>query len=45
MIAAVLFLIRSWWLPALGWALVRDDGAAKADIAVVLGGDLLGQSD
>jgi uncharacterized SAM-binding protein YcdF (DUF218 family) len=32
-------LTRSWWLPAIGWALVRDDGAVKADIAVVLGGD------
>ena len=41
-IAAALFLTRSWWLPALGWALVRDEGPAKADIAVVLGGDLWG---
>jgi uncharacterized SAM-binding protein YcdF (DUF218 family) len=41
-IAAALVLIRSWWLPALGWALVRDEGPAKADIAVVLGGDLWG---
>jgi uncharacterized SAM-binding protein YcdF (DUF218 family) len=41
-IAAVLVLTRSWWLPALGWALVRDEGPAKADIAVVLGGDLWG---
>lgn len=32
-------LTRSWWLPVFGWALVRDDGPAKADIAVVLGGD------
>jgi uncharacterized SAM-binding protein YcdF (DUF218 family) len=32
-------LTSAWWLPALGWALVRDDGPAKADIAVVLGGD------
>jgi uncharacterized SAM-binding protein YcdF (DUF218 family) len=32
-------LTSSWWLPAFGWALVRDDGPAKADIAVVLGGD------
>jgi uncharacterized SAM-binding protein YcdF (DUF218 family) len=43
-ITAVVFLIvavltSSWWLPAFGWALVRDDGPAKADIAVVLGGD------
>jgi uncharacterized SAM-binding protein YcdF (DUF218 family) len=41
-IAAALVLTRSWWLPALGWALVRDEGPAKADIAVVLGGDLWG---
>ncbi|HUI76782.1 MAG TPA: YdcF family protein [Bryobacteraceae bacterium] len=32
-------LTRTWWLPAFGWALVRDDGPMKADIAVVLGGD------
>jgi len=32
-------LTADWWLPAIGWSLVRDDGPAKADIAVVLGGD------
>jgi uncharacterized SAM-binding protein YcdF (DUF218 family) len=36
---ALAILTSSWWLPAFGWALVRDDGPAKADIAVVLGGD------
>jgi uncharacterized SAM-binding protein YcdF (DUF218 family) len=41
-IAAALVLTRSWWLPGLGWALVRDEVPAKADIAVVLGGDLWG---
>ena len=30
------------WRPALGYALVRDDGPAKADIAVVLAGDASG---
>ena len=30
------------WLPELGRLLVRDDGPAKADIAVVLGGDYWG---
>ena len=30
------------WLPALARLLVRDDGPAKADIAVVLGGDYHG---
>jgi uncharacterized SAM-binding protein YcdF (DUF218 family) len=37
-----LFLARSLWLPALGNALVRNDGPAKADIAVVLDGDSYG---
>ena len=32
-------LTRSLWLPVLGWALVRNDGPAKADLALVLGGD------
>jgi len=39
-VAAVLG--RSLWLPVLGYALVHDDGPAKADIAVVLGGDYWG---
>jgi len=38
-LCVLVFLTSSWWLPALGWSLVRDDGPAKADIAVVLGGD------
>jgi len=36
------FLARSLWLPVFGYALVRDDGPAKADIAVVLDGDPFG---
>ncbi len=36
---AALFLARNVWLPVIGAALVHDDGAGKADIAVVLGGD------
>jgi uncharacterized SAM-binding protein YcdF (DUF218 family) len=32
----------SWWLPALGQALVYDDGPGPADIAVVLAGDGFG---
>jgi uncharacterized SAM-binding protein YcdF (DUF218 family) len=35
-------LARSWWLPALGYALVHDDGPAKADLVVVLAGDTYG---
>jgi uncharacterized SAM-binding protein YcdF (DUF218 family) len=35
-------LTSSLWLSALGAALVHDDGPAKADIAVVLGGDYWG---
>jgi uncharacterized SAM-binding protein YcdF (DUF218 family) len=35
-------LTRSWWLPALGYALVHDDGPAKADLVLVLAGDSYG---
>jgi uncharacterized SAM-binding protein YcdF (DUF218 family) len=38
----VLFLTRTLWLSAMGRALIRDEGPAKADIAVVLGGDSYG---
>ena len=31
-----------WWMTALGRMLVRDDGPARADIAVVLAGDFYG---
>jgi uncharacterized SAM-binding protein YcdF (DUF218 family) len=41
-LAAAAILGRSLWLPWLGYALVHDDGPAKADIAVVLAGDYLG---
>lgn len=41
-LVVVLFLTRSWWLTGLGYALVHDDGPAKADIAVVLAGDSYG---
>ena len=39
---AAVFLLRSWLLSGLGYALIHDDGPAKADIAVVLAGDLYG---
>jgi len=35
-------LMRGFWLPWIGEALVLDEGAAKADIAVVLAGDAYG---
>jgi uncharacterized SAM-binding protein YcdF (DUF218 family) len=41
-LAIGLYLARPLWLRALGQALVHDDGPAKADIAVVLGGDYTG---
>ncbi len=41
-LAAAVILSRSLWLPWLGYALVHDDGPAKADIAVVLAGDYAG---
>jgi uncharacterized SAM-binding protein YcdF (DUF218 family) len=39
---AIAFLARSLWLPLAGYALIRNDGPAKADIAVVLAGDFYG---
>lgn len=33
---------HAWWLGALGRLLVRDDGPARADMAVVLAGDFYG---
>ena len=41
-LGVVLFLARNLWLYALGDALIHDDGAGKADIAVVLAGDIWG---
>ena len=41
-LAAAAILSRGLWLPLLGYALVHDDGPAKADIAVVLAGDYMG---
>jgi uncharacterized SAM-binding protein YcdF (DUF218 family) len=38
----VLYFARSWWLAGLGYALIHDDGPAKADLAVVLAGDFYG---
>jgi uncharacterized SAM-binding protein YcdF (DUF218 family) len=40
--AVILFLSAPWWLRAIGNALVEDDGPAKADLGVVLGGDYWG---
>jgi len=36
------YLTRTWWLTALGSALIRDDGPGKVDIIVVLAGDEFG---
>jgi uncharacterized SAM-binding protein YcdF (DUF218 family) len=35
-------LTHSWWLSGLGYALIHDEGPAKADMAVVLAGDSYG---
>ena len=40
--AGLLFVSRGLWLPLAGQALIRDDGPAKADIAIVLAGDFYG---
>ena len=42
LLALVALLARNAWLPTIGSALVHDEGAAKADIAVVLAGDYWG---
>ena len=42
LLGAVVYLARDVWLGALGSALVHDDGAGKAEIAVVLAGDSWG---
>jgi uncharacterized SAM-binding protein YcdF (DUF218 family) len=42
LLAAVVYLARDLWLTALGKALVHDEGAGKAEIAVVLAGDYFG---
>jgi uncharacterized SAM-binding protein YcdF (DUF218 family) len=39
---AILVITHSWWLAALGRMLVRDQGPAPAEIAVVLAGDYYG---
>jgi uncharacterized SAM-binding protein YcdF (DUF218 family) len=41
-LAAILALAHSLWLPAVAAPLIHDDGPAKADIAVVLAGDRWG---
>ncbi len=39
---ALAAITHSWWLTGLGGLLVRDEGPARADIAVVLAGDFYG---
>jgi uncharacterized SAM-binding protein YcdF (DUF218 family) len=41
-VLALAVAAHSWWLAALGRMLVRDEGPAKAEIAVVLAGDYSG---
>ena len=41
-LALTAYLTRTLWLAALGRALVEDDGPAKADAVLVLGGDVQG---
>ena len=40
---AILAATHAWWLTALARVLVRDDGPAHADLAVVLAGDFSGR--
>jgi uncharacterized SAM-binding protein YcdF (DUF218 family) len=39
---AALFVARGLWLPVFGYALIHDDGPAKAELAVVPAGDAYG---
>jgi uncharacterized SAM-binding protein YcdF (DUF218 family) len=41
-LVAALVLSRGIWLPAIGAALVTDEPNARADVAIVLGGDYKG---
>ena len=41
-ICVIGYLTSGLWLPVFGYGLIHDDGAAKADYAVVLGGDYWG---
>ena len=41
-LGAASYFARSLWLPVFGYALIHDDGPAKADCAVVLAGDYWG---
>jgi uncharacterized SAM-binding protein YcdF (DUF218 family) len=42
LVILVLVLAPAWWLTLVGRALVRDDGPARADMALVLAGDYFG---
>ena len=42
LLLAALCVTRGLWLPVFGYALIHDDGPAKADIAVVPAGDAYG---
>jgi uncharacterized SAM-binding protein YcdF (DUF218 family) len=42
LLCGLAYLARGLWLPVFGDSLIHDDGPAKADIAVVLGGDYWG---
>jgi len=42
-VVGLLFVSRGLWLPLAGQGLIRDDGPAKADIAIVLAGDFNGR--
>jgi uncharacterized SAM-binding protein YcdF (DUF218 family) len=41
-VLALLAATHVWWMAVLGRLLVHDDGPARADVAVVLGGDYYG---
>lgn len=41
-VLALVAVTRNWWLTGLGKLLVRDEGPARADMAVVLAGDYYG---
>lgn len=40
--ALAVYFSRDWWLRGLAYALIKDEGPEKADLAVVLAGDYWG---
>lgn len=42
LLCAVIYATSGWWLPSLGYFLIKADEPVKADLIIVLGGDWFG---